>query len=341
MKYRDFSYQDFVEDAYFRQWIYQPDEASNHFWKNWLTQHPEKQEDVEQARLILLSVQFKQYSVSAKEENEVWNQILQQRNAARQPSLDTHSAQIPRWKSSLTWGSAVAASVALLLLAYVWWARPEETVYTAEFGTTRTIILTDQSTVELNANSTLRVTSGWARNREVWLEGEAFFEIQPKETQAGQRMPFLVHTNELIVEVLGTEFNVLTRRGETQVGLQSGKVKLALNTQDSSNVEMQPGDWIAFSENNEQLKKETVASDAYTAWRNHGFLFDEHTLSKVKTMLEDYYGYSIHFDDAELAQRTFSGKFPADRLDLLLQAIQATLDVKIKRTDDEILISEK
>ena len=121
MKYREFSYQDFVEDAYFRQWIYQPSEASNHFWKEWLRQHPEKQTDVDQARLILLSVQFKQYSVSAQEENKVWNQILQQRQSSNRHLKNTHSDQAPRWKSRLRWSSGMAASLAILLLAYIWW----------------------------------------------------------------------------------------------------------------------------------------------------------------------------------------------------------------------------
>ena len=203
------------------------------------------------------------------------------------------------------------------------------------------IILPDQSTVELNANSTLRVKSDWENQREVWLEGEAFFEIKPKTAKTGERIPFLVHTDELVVNVVGTEFNVLTRRGETQVGLSSGKVKLALNKEDTPPIDMQPGDWVAFSQDKQQLKKNQVAPDAYTAWRNHHFLFDGHTLAEVKTMLEDYYGYQVRLENTGLAQRTFSGQFPADRLDLLLEAIQATLDVEIKKTDNEILISEK
>lgn len=341
MKYQEFTFQDFVEDAYFRSWIYQPDEASNHFWKNWLAHHPEKQADVDQARLILLSVQFKQYSVSDEEKSEVWNRIRQHRHATERPLASPLPSTRPRWKSRFVGSSVIAAALAMLVLVYSWWARSDEAVYTAEYGTTRTIILADQSTVELNANSTLRVRSLEDDRREVWLEGEAFFAIQPQTTGTGQRIPFLVHTDEMIIKVVGTEFNVLSRRGETQIGLRSGKVKLTLDTEDPSDLDMQPGDWVAFSPTEQQLTRDQVAPDAYTAWRDHRFLFDEHTLSEVKTMLEDYYGYSVRLVDAGLARRTFSGQFPADRLDLMLEAIRATLEVKITKTGQEILISRQ
>lgn len=338
MTYQKFSIQDFIEDAYFRKWVYQPDEVSNQFWKSWLVKYPEKKAEVDDARSILLSVQFKSYSVSDQEKREVWKQLLHQRENAN-PAAN-HS--IPKRKSSLPnrlrWVSGIAASLAIVLLTYVWWMRSEEMVYTAEYGTTRTILLADQSTVELNANSTLRISHHWGERREVWLEGEAFFDIYHQEDESGQRIPFIVHTNELAVRVVGTEFNVLSRRGETQVGLHSGKVELTVAT-DEPSIDMQPGDWVAFSENDQQLIRDQLASTIYTAWRNQKFWFDNHTLSEIARMIEDYYGLGVTLSSPAVGQRTFSGQFPADRLNLMLEAIQATLKVSIVKTGNEIIIS--
>ena len=342
MKYRDYSFQDFVGDAYFQQWVHRPDDACRHFWENWLAQHPEKQADVDQARQILLSVSFKHYALSSQEKDEVWTQIVHRNENSREPaSLHRKASRTPH-RRIFRWGAAVAASLSVLFLmyAYSWWIPSGDVVYTADYGKTRTIILSDQSTVELNANSSLRVSQNGSLRREVWLEGEAFFEVQPRRTTLGQRIPFLVHTHELVVSVIGTKFNVLSRRGETQVGLSSGKVKLQLPTQDTAQVDMQPGDWVAFSQASQQLKKSQLAPASYTVWRQKRLLFDGHTLSQVGTMMEDYYGYDVAFSDPGLAERTFSGQFPADRVDLLLEAIQAVLEVKIEKTDHKITITQ-
>ncbi len=338
MNYQDYSVQEFIEDSYFRQWVYRPDSTSHQFWQRWLAQHPEKQSEVDQAQSILLEVQFKEYTVSEEEKNEVWQQIRQQRLVSLSPTTQTTS--LPNASLSKRWPLAIgiAASLVLLVVAYLGWGRSTETVYTAEYGTTRTILLADQSTVELNANSILRVSKDWDEEREVWLEGEGFFAIQHQEDATGERIPFIVHTHELSVRVVGTEFNVLSRRGETQVGLHSGKVYLNLDHETSS-LTMQPGDWVAFSEEDQQLTQDQLTPASYTAWRDQRFWFDNHTLSEIASMIHDYYGLEVILSSPSLGQRTFSGQFPTDRLDLMLKAIQATLAVQVTITDQTIRVT--
>ena len=337
MKYTEFSSSDFADDEYFRRWVYQPNANSRRFWKDWLTQHPEKQAAVEEAQQLLLSLQFKEYTTSPEEKHKLWQRINQERT--------TTLARISSRRTTTRRAIAVAASVGLLLIAFAWgytnWLSHREQVYTAAYGTTQTIILADQSTVELNANSILRVSTDWTQQREVWLEGEAFFKVQPQQTTTGEKIPFLVYTDELLVEVVGTQFNVLSRRGETQVGLSSGKVMLALPAEKNPNVDMQPGDWVAFSQQEERLEKNQLAPATYTAWRNHQLRFDGHSLSEVRTVLEDYYGYQVTFSTQALANRTFSGEFPTDRTDLLLTAIEAALEVTIRKHGNEISIAER
>ncbi|MGD1891861.1 MAG: FecR family protein [Cyclobacteriaceae bacterium] len=340
MNYQDYSVQQFIEDPYFREWVYRPNQTSNQFWQQWLTQHPEKQPEVVQARSVLLSVQFKEYSVSEEEKDQVWRQIRQQRSVSLPPTTQSISSPDSSLTKRWPWAVGIAASLVLLMVAYLGWERSTETIYTAEYGTARTILLSDQSTVELNANSSLRVSSHWDEQREVWLEGEAFFDIQHQENRTGERIPFIVHTNELSVRVVGTEFNVLSRRGETQVGLHSGKVNLALDNE-ASTLAMQPGDWVAYSKEDQQLIQDQLAPASYTAWRNQRFWFDNHRLSEIATMIHDYYGLEVVLSSPELGQRTFSGQFPADRLDLMLEAIQATLAVQVDRTNQTIHIKEK
>ena len=143
MKYSEFSSSDFTADKYFREWVYRPSEENRRFWKDWLAQHPEKQEAVEEAQRLLTSLRFKEYAASPQEKRELWQRINQERTATLARSANGRIVV----RRTL----ATAASVGVLLLAFVWmytkWLSPREQVYTSAYGTTQTIILPDQSTV--------------------------------------------------------------------------------------------------------------------------------------------------------------------------------------------------
>src|SRR5690625_3679105 len=106
--------------------------------------------------------------------------------------------------------------------------------YHADYGDTRTVHLADGSVVNLNANSTLRVSRWmkWRSVREVWVTGEAYFSVK---STSDQRY-FLVHTPQLNVEVLGTKFNIKDRYKSAKVVLQEGKVDRKSTRLNSSHV---------------------------------------------------------------------------------------------------------
>src|SRR5690606_22589795 len=112
--------------------------------------------------------------------------------------------------------------------------------------------------------------------REVWLEGEAFFHVQEKSSPGG--IKFIVHTEGVDVEVLGTRFNVRNRRHATEVVLNSGKVKL--NFGGKEEVLMEPGDLVEYSAKTQSYAHKQVNSETYTSWRNHVLTFDESTLDE-------------------------------------------------------------
>ena len=109
-------------------------------------------------------------------------------------------------------------------LWYAWLAQSTST-YVTRYGETQTILLPDSSTVLLNANSRLTLSTDWTDTREVWLEGEAFFRVRKikriTSPASAEHVKFIVRTDRLNVEVLGTEFNVRQRSEKTAVLLKS------------------------------------------------------------------------------------------------------------------------
>src|SRR5690554_1130205 len=131
-------------------------------------------------------------------------------------------------KSSLKYShiwSAVAASCLIMILAAIWIWQPSKSSdiqYVTSNGETMEIVLPDSSVVMLNANSSLVWrTSNQNELREVRLSGEAFFNVRSMTEK-----PFRVYSNEMIIEVLGTSFNLNNRENKDEVFLEEGSIRI-------------------------------------------------------------------------------------------------------------------
>jgi ferric-dicitrate binding protein FerR (iron transport regulator) len=342
--YPHFTEEDFVDDPFFRQWVKHPDDRSRQFWEQWLREHPGKRETVENARQLLLAIRFEERRLPGEKVESLWAQIdarLDEASGAPQmhPAAATRALPVWRW-----------AAVALLVLGAAlsaWfltgpWNRQQ---YATGYGQTRGFTLPDGTTVTLNAHSTLRFAGDLQHGpvREVWLEGEAFFHVRKRTLPADGRSPalparFVVHTRDLDVEVLGTEFNVSTRQERTEVVLQSGKVKLDLAAV-AEDVLMQPGEGVTFSRERKQWHKRPVNVPARRAWLERKWVLDETPLHQVAAMLTDTYGLTVRPADETVMNRKVTGIIPTDNLDTLLEALSLTLNMRISRQGEDILIT--
>jgi ferric-dicitrate binding protein FerR (iron transport regulator) len=210
------------------------------------------------------------------------------------------------------------------------------TTYLTAYGMTRDIVLEDGSEVILNANSSLKVRKQLDGHREVWLEGEAFFSIAKKPDSAR----FVVHTNNLNVEVLGTKFNVSSRREETEVVLKEGSIRLTSGLPEvKEGLLMKPGDLVSLSDHDVAFRMKTVQPDRYSAWRNNMMVFEDAPLSVVAQEIEDYYGMPVEITDKELLKSQLTGTLPNNNLGIVLKSLSASLKLTVVRKDDKIILT--
>jgi len=239
----------------------------------------------------------------------------------------------------------VAATVSILLLSgLVYFYFPKfynlTRVYATNYGEKEQILLPDGSSVVLNANSKLTLSSDWNLElaggepfvREVWLEGEAFFEVKKLSTPAR----FLVHTDHLKVEVLGTRFDVNTRKQKTRVVLNEGKVKLL--AQNQPELVMNPGELVELNEGDAQFQKKIVNPETYIAWRHDELVFEATPITEIIDILEHNYGFEVEVqENAATQEMLFTGKAPADDISLLLKMLSETFDINISQADKKIV----
>lgn len=212
--------------------------------------------------------------------------------------------------------------------------------YKTSFGEIKNITLPDESTVILNANSSLRVSRfGFGKNtREVFLQGEAEFAV--KHTIDNQN--FLVKTpDQLVVEVLGTEFLVYARQRGTKVALHKGKVQLhSLKENQAQVLAMKAGEVVTVDKKGAFKLQVEENVEVYKAWQEHQFIFDHTSLQEIMYKIEENFGVKIQIKDTLLAQRTITGTYQAQSAEELLQALEVILDVQLIRENGNITISE-
>lgn len=240
---------------------------------------------------------------------------------------------------------SLAASLFLMMaLGVVFWqVRYGEREYTTGYGQTATVVLPDGSVVTLNGNSRLSVPKRWPTegDREVQVEGEAYFSIQ--HTTTHQKF-FVRMEGSASVEVLGTEFNVSNRNAETEVVLSSGKIALHLPSVKGAEeqvVEMKPGDLVLYRKSDRYYNKKAVNPEHYSSWKSSKLLFEDTQLKEVLDILKDTYGMKIIVDDPAILKRMISGSAPTKNVDLLIGGLSEILDLTFTKNGNTLMITSK
>lgn len=336
MDYRDFSVEDFVLDPFFRSWVKGGAPAAARFWEDWLLANPDRVQRVEEARELVRYLDFSTDGPSAVETNAVKKAVAEKITALQ--SIKRGGDR--RRGAGLLFipYPLVAAIVLLLAVLGIFYLLPTSKLnVSTTYSQTKDIILPDGSLVTLNANSSVSYNRDWKENdREIWLEGEAFFDIKKKT--GSPRPEFLVHAGELTVKVLGTSFNVYNREEKTAVVLQEGKVELSSpgDSRLPTKVTMRPGEKVEVAGSG--YKHEQVAVDPYLSWRDHRMVFENSSLAEIARLLEDNHGYRVVFTDPRHEELRFTGSYSSERIDLFLKALSEAFDIPVTVSDKTITI---
>lgn len=332
--YLPFDVLDFVMDDDFQDWARRPTPEREAYWQAFLAAFPQKTSAVDTARQALGGLRVSDWqTVPPHQLHERFRQLETRLHADRPEArvLPMHR----RW-----WARAAAVLLLGLFTALAYRYGWAETTYQTAYGQQERVILTDQTVVTLAANSRLRVPGRWQfrQNREVWLTGEAYFEVTKQPDPSGQRpgRKFLVHARDLDVEVLGTRFNVNTLRSKTTVLLDEGRVRLLSAGRAAQPVLLRPGQ-LAELVNPRRGIRVQPADPALTAWRDNQLHFRAATLAELAQRVGEVYGLSLVFDGEGWQEVEFTGVLPARDADLTQRILSETLGAEVVREGDRLI----
>jgi len=198
--------------------------------------------------------------------------------------------------------------------------------------------LADGTHIWLNSGSQLSYPTRFkGDSREVYLLGEAFFEVK-----ANPDKPFYVITSDIRIKVLGTSFNVssYSEDNTVQTVLLKGKVTAGKNKLFASSIELVPGERLTYDKSKSNLSKDKVDVQLYSSWINGYLVFKNIPITEVFTKLKRFYNQDISVDEG-LEKITFSGKLDlGDNLKDVLRNIAFASSVNVEEKNDSFLIKK-
>lgn len=196
------------------------------------------------------------------------------------------------------------------------------------------ITLADGTQVWLNSCSKLVYPVDFSDTiREVYLEGEAFFDVTENKEK-----PFIVKTKDYSVRVLGTAFNIMDYgdEGYSHTTLARGKVQIQYGDQQEI---LTPGKQAFFRDGKVSVKE--VDPRFYTTWMNDRFYFDSENLENIMRKLSRWYGIRVEFKDENAKGLHFVGSVPKySNISDVCYIIALATHVKFDLEGDILRISE-
>ncbi len=196
------------------------------------------------------------------------------------------------------------------------------------------LILADGTKVWLNSDSKLRYPTAFTgKDRKVYLEGEAYFEVAKYKDK-----PFIVSSNNMDIQVLGTKFNISSYQDakETELVLVEGSVSYIAGKYKGL---LSPGEKVSYNIVKEELSIRKVDVEKYISWKKGIFTFNKIRLEDLGVRISRWYDVEVIFMNTSVKEQLFTGAIEKDKsLKFLIEILEATNSVSCESKENVLYI---
>ncbi|SEA77271.1 FecR family protein [Pedobacter hartonius] len=184
------------------------------------------------------------------------------------------------------------------------------------------VILADGTAIMLNSSSKLRFPLNFGGpNREVYLEGEAYFEVAKNP-----KRPFIVHTPLTDIKVLGTTFNV-SAYGPSAVTTSLIEGSVSTSAKNKKEFKLKPGMQAVYS-SGRGFSRNTFQTEEVVSWMKGVYNFHATPLQDIAPIVERWFDVKVHFASSSVAALKFTGIIDKGQsLQVFLHNLKATADI--------------
>ena len=265
----------------------------------------------------------------------------------REQEENTPVRRIGPWKKLIRLAAVIVLLLGLSLGAYKIFFQPEKAIANDNNlvqkqnakGVKSTIELADGSKIWLNADSKIQYPAVFNGNsREVYLNGEAFFDIAKNPAK-----PFIIHLANGTVRVLGTSFNIKAYDGEPviETSVSTGKVAFIpkLKNRQADTIFLMPNNKVVYQVSDEKILTSATISAEDKAWTEGKMVFRSMLFAEIGVELERNFGKQVVFIDEETKNYRLTGSFQNNTLSEILYYLSKGKSFSYSITDEQIVIS--
>ena len=224
-------------------------------------------------------------------------------------------------------------------------------------GSKSKIQLPDGSVVWLNAGSKLTYNKEYGQQiREVSLSGEGYFDVMKNKEK-----PFIIHTANINIKVLGTVFNVKAypEDKQTETSLIRGSIEVTIKNRPDNKIILIPNDKLIVE--NELFSKIKAAKNdskysppafsldklkyrpldsavVETQWIDNKLVFNDESFEELAVRMERWYDVDIDINDILLKQKRITGNFEKETIEQAIEALKLMIPFKYEHTGNKIII---
>ncbi len=206
------------------------------------------------------------------------------------------------------------------------------------YGKRFEVQLSDGTHVHLNAGTSLKYPVKFieGQNRQVFLKGEAFFDVAKDEEH-----PFIVNSDVLNVQVLGTQFNVSSypEDQETDVVLVEGSVDLYTNEDVDNSLLLKPGFKGSYNKKEKSMASAPVITRIYTSWIQGELVFRNMTFNNILKKMERHYNIDIVNNNTVLGNEKFNASFRNEPIEKILEYFKITYNIDYTTNNNKVIIN--
>lgn len=349
---------DLLKDESFINYCRRQNKQDIAHWEKFIAENPGKKQLIEEARHEYALL----FTALANADLEEQMQKLRLKMEASETAPVVTLPRNGKNFFSLFYYLIGTAAILILAAGYFLWKKPaappvevKEIAYASNPGERKSFQLPDGTQVSLNAGSTITVNDAYGQQtRDVYLKGEAFFEVQHNK-----QVPFIVHTSDMEIKALGTAFNVRSYSGEkSETALLRGLVEVTLKKDNNRKVLLHPDEKISWSATGKhttvlpvpaskkeppgikQVKKLEDGSVKEVAWIENKLAFDDDAFEDIVPQLARWYNVGISFGSEEVKNYHFTATFKKEKLEQVLDILRASKQFKYRYEGKLIVISK-
>lgn len=184
----------------------------------------------------------------------------------------------------------------------------------------------------LNSNSSVKYNGNFYSDRQVKLNGEAFFDVKKEKNN-----PFRVITEDIEIKVLGTRFNVASYENEqtVEVVLEDGKLEFTYDNMDETRV-INPNDLLVYNKSLKSISVSKVLPNKYISWKEGKLVFRNDPVDVIARRLERWYNIEVDVNDYFPTDIRLRGTFVDESLEQVMYFIEKSMPLKYKIQNGEI-----